>query len=124
FDEDTDTDQNGMPLYYPLMFLNPNFQYSCLPLTLESGLDLLSELKELRELNVEQMAHRIGVKEARWMLDNWPKLEKVIGLAVKGEANEAAHLLKQERPWIELPESVNNLRQSTWEYYYPPMLGY
>ncbi|KAG0281739.1 hypothetical protein BGZ95_011657, partial [Linnemannia exigua] len=67
------------------------------------------ELKELRELNVEQMAHRIGLEEVRWMVDHWPKLEKIIGLNVKGkgkgEENEAVEWLKKARPWIELPES-------------------
>ncbi|KAG0297993.1 hypothetical protein BGZ96_003640 [Linnemannia gamsii] len=124
YDFDTDTDRHGNPLMYPLMFLNPRFQYSCLPLSLESGLDLMSELKELVELNVEQMAHRIGLEEVRWMVVHWPKQRKIIGLNVKGEMNEAIKWLRKTRPWIDLPESVNSMRQSTWEYYVPPMRGY
>lgn len=124
YDFDTDTDKHGKPLMYPLMFLNPRFQYSCLPLSLESGLHLMSELKELVELNVEQMAHRIGLEEVQWMVAHWPRLRKIIGLNIKGEMNEAIEWLKKTRPWIELPESVNSMRQSTWRYYVPPMRGY
>ncbi|KAF9550576.1 hypothetical protein EC957_000250 [Mortierella hygrophila] len=124
YDSNTDTDKYGNPLMYPLMFLNPNFQYSCLPLSLASGLDLMSDLKELRELNVEQMAHRIGLEEVQWMVTNWPRLNRIIGLNVKDESIKAVEWLKNARPWIELPESVNSMRQSTWDYYYPPMSSY
>ncbi|KAK3835377.1 MAG: hypothetical protein JOS17DRAFT_736980 [Linnemannia elongata] len=124
YDFDTDTDKHGNPLMYPLLFLNPDFQYSCLPLSLASGLDLMSDLKELRELNVEQMAHQIGLEEVQWIVSNWPRLNKIIGLNVKDGAIEAVEWLKKARPWIELPESVNSMRQSTWDYYYPPMRSY
>ncbi|KAG9064363.1 hypothetical protein KI688_003551 [Linnemannia hyalina] len=124
YDSNTDTDKYGNPLMYPLMFLNPDFQYSCLPLSLASGLDLMSNLKELRELNVEQMAHRIGLEEVQWMVANWPRLNRIIGLNVKDESIKAVEWLKKARPWIELPESVNSMRQSTWDYYYPPMRSY
>ncbi|KAF9127193.1 hypothetical protein BGX30_014912 [Mortierella sp. GBA39] len=124
YDSNTDTDEYGYRLMYPLMFLNPDFQYSCLPLSLASGLDLMSDLKELRELNVEQMAHRIGLEEVQWMVANWPRLNRIIGLNVKNESIKAVEWLKKARPWIELPESVNSMRQSTWDYYYPPTLSY
>ncbi|KAF8945150.1 hypothetical protein BGZ47_003191 [Haplosporangium gracile] len=73
------TDKHGNLLMYPLMFLNPQFQYSCLPLSLESGLDLMSELKELRELNVEQVAHRIGLEEMQRMVVIGPSLTGLSG---------------------------------------------
>ncbi|KFH62448.1 hypothetical protein MVEG_11657 [Podila verticillata NRRL 6337] len=56
------------------------FQLNCLEMSLESGLDLLSGLKEMRLLDVVHMAHRIGVPELEWMRKNWPKLERVVGL--------------------------------------------
>ncbi|KAF9151280.1 hypothetical protein BG015_006870 [Linnemannia schmuckeri] len=124
YDAETHMDKHGNLLMYPLLFLNPQFQYSCLPLSLDSGLDLMSELKELRELNIEQMAHRIGLEEVQWMVANWPKLNRIIGLNVKDETIEAVEWLKKERPWIELPESRNSMRQSTWVYYYPRMWNY
>lgn len=124
YDFNADTDKYGKPLMYPLMFLNPDFQYSCLPMSLATGLDLMSDLKELRELNVEQMAHRIGLEEVQWMVANWPRLNRIIGLNVKDEAIKAVEWLKTARPWIELPESVNSMRQSTWDYHYPPMRSY
>ncbi|KAF9934231.1 hypothetical protein FBU30_002924 [Linnemannia zychae] len=123
-DLDEELDENGNMLMYPLMFLNPLFQFSCLPLTLESGLDLMSELKELRELNVEQMAHRIGLKEVQFMAANWPKLNRIIGLNGYDETVEAVEWLKKSCPWIDLPVSVNSMRQSTWLEYYPSMRGY
>ncbi|CAO3565320.1 unnamed protein product [Mortierella alpina] len=55
-------------------------QYQCLELSLVSGLGLMSELKELRILDVTRMAHRIDVAELEWMHVNWPKLETIEGL--------------------------------------------
>lgn len=55
-------------------------QHSCLELTLESGLDELAGLKELEELNVGQMGHRIGLAEVQWMVAQWPKLKSIVGL--------------------------------------------
>ncbi|KAG0315392.1 hypothetical protein BGZ97_008288 [Linnemannia gamsii] len=37
------------------------------------GLDLMSELKKLVELNVGQMAYQISVEEVQWMMAHWPK---------------------------------------------------
>ncbi|KAF9377880.1 hypothetical protein CPB97_009889 [Podila verticillata] len=54
------------------------FQLNCLEMSLDSGLDLLSGLKELRVLDVTRMAHRIGVPELEWMQRNWPNLEKAM----------------------------------------------
>ncbi|KAG0083469.1 hypothetical protein BGZ93_001786 [Podila epicladia] len=56
------------------------FQTQCLEMTLGSGLDELSSLKELGTLNVSTMAQRIGVPELEWMNKNWPKLQKLRGM--------------------------------------------
>ncbi|KAG0343873.1 hypothetical protein BG004_004918 [Podila humilis] len=56
------------------------YQYECLEFSLESGLDLLSGLKQLRVLNVTRMTHRIGVRELEWMHVNWPNLKNIVGL--------------------------------------------
>ncbi|KAF9083083.1 hypothetical protein BGX29_003400, partial [Mortierella sp. GBA35] len=40
-----------------------DYQYECLEMTLESGLDQLKGLKNLRVLDVRMMAQRIGIKE-------------------------------------------------------------
>ncbi|KAG0341623.1 hypothetical protein BG004_005972 [Podila humilis] len=60
--------------------IDQDFQWLSLEMSLESGLDLMGGLKELRVLNVSRMAHRIGVAELEWMQINWPRLENVIGL--------------------------------------------
>ncbi|KAG0313492.1 hypothetical protein BGZ97_010110, partial [Linnemannia gamsii] len=62
------------------MIVGCSAQYSCLELSLESGLDELSGLKELEELNVGQMGHRIGLAEVQWMVAQWPKLKSIVGL--------------------------------------------
>ncbi|KAG0086262.1 hypothetical protein BGZ93_000215 [Podila epicladia] len=59
------------------------YQYECLELTLESGLDLLAGLTSLRVLNVTRMAHRIGVNELEWMNVHWPNLKTIAGLVRK-----------------------------------------
>ncbi|KAF9114956.1 hypothetical protein BGX27_009386 [Mortierella sp. AM989] len=43
--------------------------------SLESGLAILSELKNMRLLDVSSTMARIGRKELRWMYDHWPQLE-------------------------------------------------
>lgn len=71
FDEDAD----GY-----IRYIDPDFQLTCLEMSLASGLGMLATLKELRVLNVCRMTHRIGVLELEWMQANWPKLETVCGL--------------------------------------------
>ncbi|KAG0078559.1 hypothetical protein BGZ92_001417, partial [Podila epicladia] len=43
-------------------FFDPDFQFSCLDMSLDSGMYLLSELTEMRVLDVTGIAHRIGVR--------------------------------------------------------------
>ncbi|KAG0048148.1 hypothetical protein BGZ83_006845 [Gryganskiella cystojenkinii] len=48
-------------------------QYTCLELSLESGLDRLQGLKNLRRLHVENMAVEIeGPQEKEWIKTHWP----------------------------------------------------
>ncbi|KAK3836381.1 MAG: hypothetical protein JOS17DRAFT_477325 [Linnemannia elongata] len=75
-------------------------QYSCLDMTLRSGLRMLEGLKNLRVLSVVRMETRIGVEEVQWMRQNWPKLTMIRGLSVDGEEKEAGQWLKDECPKI------------------------
>ena len=68
-------DKNGNYVIFDHML-----QVTSLEMTLESGLDLLSGLIRLRELNVGTMDHRIGKKELFWMQRHWPYLTDVRGL--------------------------------------------
>ncbi|KAF9191011.1 hypothetical protein BGZ50_009706 [Haplosporangium sp. Z 11] len=52
-------------------------QYYCPQMSLDSGLEQLETLKELRRLNVSLMATKIGPKEAEWMKEHWPKLREL-----------------------------------------------
>lgn len=42
-------------------------QSTCLEMTLESGLDLLSGLRFFGRLDVTNMEHKIGAKEMEWL---------------------------------------------------------
>ncbi|KAF9199770.1 hypothetical protein BGZ49_010072 [Haplosporangium sp. Z 27] len=59
-------------------------QRSCLEMSLESGLYKLGGLKNLRELSIANMCVNIGMKEIRWMAENWPKLRIIYGDIDKG----------------------------------------
>ncbi|KAF9126967.1 hypothetical protein BGW39_006209 [Mortierella sp. 14UC] len=61
-------------------------QTDCLDWTLESGLGQLSSLKELREVDVRQTWHRIGVRELEWMARELPRLCVLKGLNPATEA--------------------------------------
>lgn len=51
-----------------------NRQYDCLAMTLESGLDLLKDLKDLRMVGLEEMeVYSDGDKEQVWFAKNWPR---------------------------------------------------
>ncbi|KAG0057647.1 hypothetical protein BGZ83_007020 [Gryganskiella cystojenkinii] len=66
-----------------------------LGLTLEGGLDSLKTLKKLRILELSTFAW--SGQEARWILDSWPRLEKIVGPRI--EDPEAQSLLKDT--WME-----------------------
>ncbi|KAK5815450.1 hypothetical protein F5H01DRAFT_345796 [Linnemannia elongata] len=70
------------------MIVDAYFDRNCLELSLESGLDELAGLKQLEELEVIQMAHRIGLAEVQWMVENWPRLKKIAGLKYWDRDNE------------------------------------
>ncbi|KAF9081083.1 hypothetical protein BGX23_001330 [Mortierella sp. AD031] len=55
-------------------------QTTCLELTLDSGLDILRTLTELRVIDITRMKHRLGVAEMQWMEDHWPNLRTIKGL--------------------------------------------
>ncbi|KAK3833026.1 MAG: hypothetical protein JOS17DRAFT_89882 [Linnemannia elongata] len=77
------------------------YNYSSLEFSMESGLEVLAGLKELRVLDVRMTAHRIGVVELEWMRRNWPKLKEVRGLEEKrmwtgGEDDEDGDKVMEE----------------------------
>lgn len=106
----------------PLMFHGGGFQYSCLSLSSEAGLGQLEGLKNIEVLSVERMSNRIRKKEVQWMAQHWPRLRKIIGLAMQSddhcivlpETDEAVQWLSENCPWIELPLSEDNMRQRSW----------
>lgn len=49
------------------------FQYQCLTMSLQDGLDELKVLKCLRRLTLEKMSLGMGQAEQTWMKENWPE---------------------------------------------------
>ncbi|KAG0230745.1 hypothetical protein BGX31_005722, partial [Mortierella sp. GBA43] len=76
--------------------------YGCLEMSLESGLGKLSKLKSLRDLCVTSLKTRIGVKEAQWMAEHWPRLDIIYGIEGNGDCREAAEWLREHCPTLRL----------------------
>ncbi|KAK3837932.1 MAG: hypothetical protein JOS17DRAFT_732227 [Linnemannia elongata] len=66
---------DGKQVYY-----DNNWQSNCLEMSLESGMGVLSKLKRMQYLQVQNMEHRIGVNELWWMQRSWPNLNHVVGV--------------------------------------------
>ncbi|KAG0227848.1 hypothetical protein BGW41_003663 [Actinomortierella wolfii] len=73
---------------------DPGYHYDCVDMTLENGLGMLHQLRQLRHLNVGRMATRIGPKEAEWMVDHWPRLQVIEGLCRDEESQVKSKLLE------------------------------
>ncbi|KAF9094610.1 hypothetical protein BGX23_001864 [Mortierella sp. AD031] len=90
-------------------YIDPDEQFECLEFSLRSGLDLLAGLKELRVLNVDRMNTRVGLSEVQWMASRWPRMEKIVGLVVQGDAvPKHVQWLYDHRPDIDLPPVLGN----------------
>ncbi|KAF8984266.1 hypothetical protein BGZ46_008439 [Entomortierella lignicola] len=97
-------DENDGPLINN--FPEWGYQTSCLELTLETGLSLMSGLKQLRLFKVTRMDHRMGQKEIEWVCRSWPHLKDILGLVryqaeLKSEF-EAENLTEDEYREIEM----------------------
>lgn len=55
------------------------YSHHGLDFTLDAGLENLSGLKKLEELNLEGIYQRMGERDVEWMLENWPRLRVVEG---------------------------------------------
>jgi len=90
-------------------FIDPDEQFECLEFSLRSGLDLLSGLKDLRVLNLDRLQTRMGMSEVQWMAQQWPRLERVIGLVVQGDqVPKHVQWLYDNHPHIALPPVLGN----------------
>jgi hypothetical protein len=76
----------------PKDFVQMDFSLSC-------GLNLLSELKQLKKLQVSVQGLAMGQPEMEWIIDNWPKLNVIAGLSRSYSShskttvsNEPAHI--------------------------------
>ncbi|KAF9111364.1 hypothetical protein BGX27_005033 [Mortierella sp. AM989] len=92
-----------------LGFFDSGEQVECLEFSLESGLELLHGLKELRVLKIDSLRTRIGLSEAMWMGREWPKLKRIYGMVFRGNAA--------------LPESVIWLTKNRKDIHLVPLPG-
>ncbi|KAK3811096.1 MAG: hypothetical protein J3Q66DRAFT_443350 [Benniella sp.] len=76
----------------------------CLEMSLESGLDRISGLKELKELDVSFMRTWIGEEEVKWMVKHWSKLCVIYGLRRLKRDREAVKWLQRHHPEILMEE--------------------
>jgi hypothetical protein len=76
----------------------------CLEMSLESGLDKLSGLNKLKELNIRGIHTRIGVKEAQWIAEHWLRLRNITGLCENKHNEESKRWLRDNCPEIALRE--------------------
>ncbi|KAG0052305.1 hypothetical protein BGZ89_003243 [Linnemannia elongata] len=62
------------------VYFDPCFQSDCLEMSLASGLALLSGLQALQKLRVNNMDHRLGAEEVKWIDMTLPNLQILGGL--------------------------------------------
>ncbi|KAF9538292.1 hypothetical protein EC957_006940 [Mortierella hygrophila] len=78
--------------------------YQSLEFSLESGLELLREMKMMRSLDVKETTHRIGVAELEWMHVHWPKLKEIKGLVTRrdwtGNVEEGTKVMQDVEAWM------------------------
>lgn len=99
-------------------WLNRLINYQSLEFSLESGLELLSGLKELVWLDVKSTAHRIGVAELEWMHIHWPKLREIKGLVTDrkwtGQDEEGGKAKKDMEEWLAAhPDGIGSYYSGT-----------
>ncbi|KAG0278491.1 hypothetical protein BGZ96_002361 [Linnemannia gamsii] len=82
-----------------------------LDMSLNSGLQMLEALKDLRVVSVMMILTSIGVEEVCWMVCNWPKLEAVRGLKIYAvDAEEEAYKwLAKNHPQIHQQPTMSKL---------------
>ncbi|KAF9131845.1 hypothetical protein BGW39_001233 [Mortierella sp. 14UC] len=90
-----------------------DYRYECLKMALESGLDQLKGLKNVRALDVQRMEQRVGIKEVEWMTQHWPRLNELRGLCDDGDNLEAIGWLWRHFPRIKVGVSSRSLYRAT-----------
>lgn len=70
--------------------------FTCLELSLESGLWKLEGLKMLTVLDISRLMTRIGRVDVQWMVEHWPRLRAIYGLERANE--DAIAWLREHRP--------------------------
>ncbi|KAF9924574.1 hypothetical protein FBU30_005492 [Linnemannia zychae] len=74
-------------------------------LSLETGLDQLSDLVELEVFGFEGINHRIGKMEIKWIAAHWPRLRVMRGLQ-----EDSLDMLEPDYERAELRKYMQELR--------------
>ncbi|KAF9105211.1 hypothetical protein BGX27_009774 [Mortierella sp. AM989] len=72
-----------------------------LEFSLDSGLEIMTGMSKLRVLGVEGLAHRIGIQEISWMIQEWPRLERINGLFSCNETPGLKQWLQSNAPFLQ-----------------------
>ncbi|KAF9309496.1 hypothetical protein BG003_009695 [Podila horticola] len=93
----------------------PFYQYYSLEMSIESGLEELGVLKEIRELDLRLINHKITVRELEWMVEHWPKLRTVKGLVQEKRSGQNAVLRAWRLNSICIPLLWNTINIQTFD---------
>ncbi|KAF9359266.1 hypothetical protein BGX26_012718 [Mortierella sp. AD094] len=80
----------------------PRGYMSNLEFSLGSGLEIMAGMNKLRVLGVRGLRHCIGIPELKWMVHEWPKLERIDGLFLlyNKEIPEMKEWLQSNAPFL------------------------
>ncbi|KAF9365643.1 hypothetical protein BGX34_009178 [Mortierella sp. NVP85] len=84
----------------------PQGERGGLDLRLESGLDVLSSLKQLGVLGFDGSRQQIGEQDLRWMMEAWPRLHHISGKLHddRKQRSKLKHILEKRDIYVEYSE--------------------
>ncbi|KAK3841867.1 MAG: hypothetical protein J3R72DRAFT_444561 [Linnemannia gamsii] len=99
-----------------LFYYDTGLQQTCLEMSLESGLGLLSGLRSLKMLGVHNMEHRMDIGELKWMKKHWPLMRHIGGIPASGRSfgrfDTGRHKPGREQWWN--PSTHMQVRYFQW----------
>lgn len=59
----------------------------------EGGLELLSGLNRMRNMNVKKMGHKVGQRELEWMVEHWPMVRMLMFQGYNTDTIDLGHVI-------------------------------
>ncbi|KAG0100111.1 hypothetical protein BGZ93_004267 [Podila epicladia] len=76
----------------------------------EGGLELLSGLKRMRNMNVKKMGHKVGQRELEWMVEQWPAVRLLMFQGYKPDTIDLGRVgalkVARQRKAVQVDRSV------------------